>query len=99
MALATSTPGSALRRSTPSRTICSTPSAVTNRGPVSDIRIVSTLLGIEAGIDAAERQRDVRIKSADPMSRTSASATSMTTQHATRLVLAETRRPSGRRFP
>ena len=57
MALAATTPGSARSRSTPSRTICSTPADFRNRGPVSDIRIVSTLCGVEAGIDPPERDR------------------------------------------
>ena len=65
-------------RSTPSRTIRSTPSDVTKRGPVSDILIVSTLFGSNPG-STAPSATDVRIRSAEPTSSTSASATSSTT--------------------
>ena len=73
------TPGSARSRSTPSRTICSTPADFRKRGPVSDIRIVSTLVGVEARDRRGRSATAVRISSAEPTSRMSASATSTTT--------------------
>ena len=81
VAAACSTPGSARMRSTPSRSACPTPAAVANRGPVSDVRIVSTLAASKPG-STRLRDNDVRISNAEPTSSTSASATSPATSTA-----------------
>src|SRR3954449_12469309 len=49
VALALMTPGTARRRSTPSRTSCATPSDFRNRGPDSDILMVSTFEASKPG--------------------------------------------------
>ena len=80
MALAATTPGTLRSRSTPSRITCSTPSDFSKRGPVSDIRIVSTLRGSNPG-STPPSATAVRISRADPISRISASATSVDDEH------------------
>ena len=64
--------------STPMRTACSTASAFRYRSPVIDIRIVSTPFALKPG-STLLRATKVRTSSAEPTSRTSASATSATT--------------------
>ena len=57
------------------------PAAVAKRGPVRDVRIVSTLAASKPG-STAPSASDVRISSAEPISRTDARATSPTTSTA-----------------
>src|SRR5207244_4059086 len=59
-ALATSTPGSAARRSDPSRITCATPAAAANRGPRSDILIAITLSTSQPGPTARRGMTDAR---------------------------------------
>ncbi len=79
LALASTTPGSARRRSRPFVTSCCTACGSWYRDPASDIRIVSTFVASKPGSTPPSAAAD-RISSAAPTSSTSASATSVTTR-------------------
>ena len=78
VALASSTPGTPRKRSTPSRISWSTAADFANCGPLSDMRIVSTFSASKPGFTAPSAI-EVRISRAEPTSSTTASATSLIT--------------------
>src|SRR6202049_2936453 len=81
VAVAVTTPGSGVTRSNPSRAAPATPTDFKNRGPVNDIRMVTTLLVSKPGF-TAYNATNVRINRAEPISRITARPTSLTTSNA-----------------